>query len=194
MKIINDISLNLPHHATKIFEKRDLNKIDTIIIHQTDSDDLGDYSPYDIARYHVQNNGWAGIGYHYYIIDSGKIFQTQPLYNISYHTSGYNSNSVGVVISGKHRYDSDKSNAEIIGKKKYKALIYALAKLQNQLPTSTEIISHGSVSTHKTDPNLNMDELRVDVKKKRTILFIQKVFIGILLIGLLIYAGKKWMS
>lgn len=165
MKIINDISLNLPHHPTKTYAKRDLENVDTIIVHQTDADDKGEFSPYDTARNHVQN-GWAGIGYHYYIIDSGKIFQTQPKHNISYHASGYNSNSIGITITGKHRYDSSKNNSEIVGKKKYKSLVFAVAKIQNQLKNDTQIISHGSISNHKTDPNLNMEEFTKDVKKK----------------------------
>ena len=166
MAVINDIVLYLPTHPSKFYARRNLSEITTIVVHQTDTNDTGKFGVYDIARYHVNSNGWAGIGYHYYIIDEGTIFKTQELNTISYHASGWNTESIGVVISGKHRYDSSKTNEEIIGKKKYKALVFALAKIENELPNKVNIISHGEISTHKTDPNINMEQLKKDVKKK----------------------------
>jgi len=131
---------------------------------------MDDFSPYYIAKYHVNTNDWAGIGYHYMITDSGSIFQTQNPENISYHAPGHNSSSLGVAITGEHRYESSMSNNEIIPNKKYNALVFTLAKLSNEFNVDTSnIISHESVSTFKTDPNLNMDDLRQDVAKKKDI-------------------------
>ena len=167
MPIIEDIVLYLPSHATKFYSRRNLSEIDTIVLHQTDSEDKGKFSAYDVARYHVNNNGWAGIGYHYFITDDGGIYKTQELNTISYHASGWNNRSVGVVITGKHRCVDDKQdNNVLIGKKKYKSLVFALAKIQNSLFKKVDIIGHSKISPIKSCPNLNMEQLKEDVKKK----------------------------
>lgn len=164
---IEDLTLYLKKHPTKRYAFRDTSTVDRIVIHQTDSEDMGDFSPYYTANYHVDNNDWAGIGYHYYIIDDGTIYQTNPDNVISYHASGYNSRSISVVITGLHRCSATDENYEILNDKKYNALIYTLAKLSNRymLPSSA-IIGHTETGSPKSCPNLNMDQLRADVKKK----------------------------
>ena len=68
-KTIQNLSPYLLQHPTKRYSFRDTSTIDKIVIHQTDAEDMGAFSPYATANYHVNNNDWAGIGYHYYIID-----------------------------------------------------------------------------------------------------------------------------
>lgn len=166
MPVINDIVLYLPTHPTKVYSKRDVKDIDSIVVHQTDTDDKGTFHPYDTARYHVNQNGWAGIGYHYYIIDDGTIFKTNEPYTISAHAREWNNRSLGITITGKHRLDINKENEEIIPSKQYKALIWTLAKLQMKYPKAKTILSHGELQSNRSDPNLHMEELKSDVKKK----------------------------
>lgn len=166
-KTIQNLSPYLLQHPTKRYSFRDTSTIDKIVIHQTDAEDMGAFSPYATANYHVNNNDWAGIGYHYYIIDDGTIFQTNDDNVISYHASGYNARSLSVVITGLHRCSASDDNYEILNDKKYNALVYTLAKLTNRynLPSSA-IIGHTETGSPKSCPNLNMDQLRADVKKK----------------------------
>jgi len=171
MAIIKDLTLYLPTHPTLVYGKRDINDIDTIVVHQTDSNDKGHFHPYDTARYHVNSKGWAGIGYHYFIIDDGSIFKTQEPYIVSAHAKEWNNRSLGVVITGKHRYDSSKTNEEIIGKKKYKALVFTLAKIQTQFPKAKNIVGHGELQANRSDPNLDMEKLKSDVKKKDNFIY-----------------------
>lgn len=173
MPVIKDITLYLPTHPTQVYAKRNLSEIDTIVVHQTDSKDSGKFGAYDIARYHVNNNGWAGIGYHYYIIKDGSIFQTQPDYVISNHASNYNATSLGIVITGDHRLPNSKDytcgdNEGMLGKTQYKSLVWTLAKLQirHSIPFEN-ILAHGQTGSSKSCPNLNMEQLKLDVKKKR---------------------------
>ena len=51
--------------------------------------------------------GWAGIGYHYFIIKDGTIYQTQPDYVISNHASSYNDNSLGVNMENNNNLYSN---------------------------------------------------------------------------------------
>ena len=167
-RVIKDISNYLLKHPTDRYNNRNTDTIDTIVVHQTDTLDQGAFTPYDIANYHVNNNGWAGIGYHFMITDEVKIYQTNPTTSISYHASDYNTRSIGVAITGNHTTGSTSSNADIIGKKKYNALIYLLAKLSLEYNVKTKnIIGHTETGSPKSCPNLIMPQLRDDVAKKK---------------------------
>ena len=52
-KIVKDISNFLLKHPSKTYAFRDTSSIDSIIIHQTDTPDQGNFTPYHIANYHV---------------------------------------------------------------------------------------------------------------------------------------------
>ena len=172
MPIIENLVLYLPSHPTLVYPKRDVKDIKYLIIHQTDSEDKGKFHVYDTARYHVDNRGWAGIGYHYFIIKDGSIFQTQPDYIISNHASSYNATSLGIVITGDHRLPTSKDytcgdNEGMLGKTQYKSLVWTLAKLQTKYNIPFEnILAHGQTGSSKSCPNLNMEQLKEDVKKK----------------------------
>jgi hypothetical protein len=57
-----------------------------------------------IARYHVENKDWPGIGYHYYVTPDGTIYQTQPLEVASWHVSHHNDTSLGICVAGNFTY------------------------------------------------------------------------------------------
>lgn len=196
MLYVKDISSFLTTNPNvSPYSVRDTKTIDHIVIHQTDGQDLGDFTPYNIAQYHVQNNNWAGIGYHYVIIDSGQIFQTQNTNKISYHASGYNTNSIGVTITGAHRIDDGNTNTDIVAKKEYKSLVYLVAKLKEKYNVPLEnIIGHNETGSPKSCPNLDMNEFRGDVKKK-IILWNTLRVSGILLgITFVVYGVKKYYN
>lgn len=177
MAIIKDLTLYLPTHPTLVYPKRDVKDIKYLIIHQTDSEDKGKFHVYDTARYHVNSRGWAGIGYHYYIIKDGTIYQTQPDYVISNHASNYNATSLGIVITGDHRLPTSKDytcgdNEGMLGKTQYKSLVWTLAKLQTKYNIPFEnILAHGQTGSSKSCPNLNMEQLKEDVKKKDNFIY-----------------------
>lgn len=101
---IQDIVDDLPKHATKVYPTRSLQDITTLTIHHTVSPP--DRPIEQIAAYHVDHNGWPGIGYHYVIKDTGEIFQTNYLETKSYHAGSYNAPgdenlwSVGIALQG----------------------------------------------------------------------------------------------
>ena len=120
MLFVKDISNLLITHNSNSYAVRDVSTINRIVIHQTDTTDNGSFTPYNIANYHVNTNNWAGIGYHYVILDSGVIYQTQKDTKISYHASGFNTTSIGITITGDHRRNNNEENLSVIyGVKKY---------------------------------------------------------------------------
>lgn len=53
----------------------------------------------DIHRVH-KNNGWAGIGYHFYVRKDCSVYRGRPEYAIGAHSSGSNYNSIGICAEG----------------------------------------------------------------------------------------------
>ena len=64
----------------------------------------GRHDVYAVHRWHLnrETNGekWAGIAYHFYIDQDGKIFTGRPLNTIGAHAYGYNSVSIGICFEG----------------------------------------------------------------------------------------------
>ncbi len=116
---------DLPVHVEKTYKKRSISKIDTIVIHHTAGSEKD--TPKAIAKYHIDVNDWAGIGYHYLIEPSGRFFQTNELETISYHTKSYNTRGVGISLIGNYSL-----------KKPYDKQLIALRHLINLLEKITE--------------------------------------------------------
>ena len=51
-------------------------------------------------------NGWAGIGYHFYIRKDGSVYSGRPLETIGAHCTNYNNNSIGVCCEGNFENDT----------------------------------------------------------------------------------------
>jgi hypothetical protein len=95
---IVDIRATLPTHPVRTYETRPLAQIRYLVLHHTGA--AADLSPEEIAREHVEANGWPGIGYHYLIDRRGTIYRTQDLTTISYHARQFNPVAVGIALSG----------------------------------------------------------------------------------------------
>ena len=49
---------------------------------------------------HKGSNGWASIGYHFVIRKDGTIERVRPVWSVSLHAQGHNSNSIGIHLCG----------------------------------------------------------------------------------------------
>lgn len=58
-----------------------------------------------IHRLH-RNNGWAGIGYHYYIRKDGTVVRGRPEDRVGTHTAYHNADSIGVCFEGNFETDT----------------------------------------------------------------------------------------
>lgn len=94
---IVDVVGLLKTSPTKNYGSRPLSQIDRYIIHHSASTT---HTAEDFARWHVDDRGWPGIGYHFVIEKDGTIKQTNYLTTRSYHTAGENTNGVGICLSG----------------------------------------------------------------------------------------------
>ena len=53
----------------------------------------------DVHRWHI-NNGWAGIGYHFFVRKDGSVYRGRPENAVGAHASGSNSDSIGICFEG----------------------------------------------------------------------------------------------
>ncbi|WP_318253540.1 peptidoglycan recognition family protein [Selenomonas sp. AB3002] len=74
-------------------------KTDMIVIHHTGRNDI-DASAQQIHGWHINQQGWAGIGYHYVIRKNGTIEQGRPHWTVGAHAYGENSHTIGIHLSG----------------------------------------------------------------------------------------------
>lgn len=71
-----------------------------IILHCTATPEGRNYDVSTIRSWHVKNNGWKDIGYHYVIYLDGSVHEGRPVEQVGAHTSGHNSDSIGIVYVG----------------------------------------------------------------------------------------------
>ncbi len=100
MEIRNKIQL-LPWHPTRRWSARSLDKIKKIIVHQ----ELGESNVEGVNQYHIGPNhvsprGCPHFCYHFGIEKDGSIVQANELSSITWHTKGYNTESVGIMLVG----------------------------------------------------------------------------------------------
>ena len=57
-------------------------------------------SPDEIHKIHINSNGWAGIGYHFYVRKDGTIYSGRPIDMQGAHVYNYNSQCLGVCFEG----------------------------------------------------------------------------------------------
>lgn len=154
---IDVVVYRLKMHPTKRYDKRDLEVIDTVIIHHSATESGAAES---FARYHVDKNGWPGIGYHFVITKSGEIQQTQLLKTVSYHTSGINTRSVGICLTG----DYDKQQAPSV---QLSSLVKLIKYLEGKMGRKLNIAGHNEYS-NKSCPGdkINVAEIKAQVRNQ----------------------------
>ena len=145
----------LPKALFKSYGSRSLDKIEQVVIHHSATENG---TPEAYAHYHVHNNGWPGIGYHYVISKGGKIVQTQRLKTVSYHTSGQNTRSVGICLTGNYDTQSPPSV-------QLDSCVKLIKYLEDRLGRNLAIAGHKEYSA-KSCPGskVNVNEIEQRVK------------------------------
>lgn len=85
-----------------------------------------------VHNYHKNTNGWAGIGYHFYVRTDGSIYRGRPENMVGAHASGNNSDSIGICFEGDYNQETmseaqTKAGQELVAYLKEK---YSITKVQ----------------------------------------------------------------
>lgn len=78
------------------------NHPDMIILHHAEASSC---TVYDVDSWHKQQ-GWAGIGYHYFVGKDGSIYTGRPENAIGAHCLNYNAHSIGICTEGNYMTDA----------------------------------------------------------------------------------------
>lgn len=139
---IEQKSKSLAQHPFKKYRVRPEHLIQKVIFHHS-ATRIGSAEAF--ANYHVNENDWPGIGYHFVIL-GGSIVQTQPLNRITYHCKGQNTTSIGVCIVGN--FDERAPTIE-----EYGAAAHLVAYLDDLLPHLTHLdVEYHRDHSRKTCP------------------------------------------
>ncbi|RMF59214.1 MAG: N-acetylmuramoyl-L-alanine amidase [Bacteroidetes bacterium] len=151
-----DLTNRLMRHPWKRYRKRSLDSIRQVVIHHS-ATHVG--SPDAFARYHVQENGWPGIGYHFVISQDGDIWQTNALDTASYHVPKYNRVSVGICLIGNFM----EAKPNILQKA---AAASAIAHVWQQLGRKVDVKGHRDFNKPQCPgKNVDYEELARDAEK-----------------------------
>jgi N-acetylmuramoyl-L-alanine amidase len=78
-------------------EKRTM-QVELIAIHHTAGNPNGSVN--DLAKIHLGQNKWNSVGYHFYIVPDGTVYQLRPLDECVPHAYGCNGNSIAICLAG----------------------------------------------------------------------------------------------
>ena len=121
-----------------------MRNINKIIVHCSATPEGRDVSIDTIRKWHVEDNGWSDIGYHWVITLSGAIEKGRPESRSGAHAKGHNKNSVGVCYVGG--VDSDMNPKDTRTDAQKETLKCLLEDLRERYPQA-EIIGHRDVSS-----------------------------------------------
>jgi hypothetical protein len=144
---VRDVSAELPRSEVASYDEREL-PIERVYVHHSGALGAdGLRGAMGSARYAVEQKGWAGIAYHYWVPfeavydDQGRplVYQTQPHSACSWHTGGLaNRHGLGVVLQG----DLSKSGPSEHQRVCLPALLLALRDEVTTLDPSAPIAWH----------------------------------------------------
>ena len=93
----------------------------------------------DVDRWHKQN-GWAGIGYHFYVRKDGIIYRGRPLTAIGAHVSGKNDVSLGICAEGDYSFEQMPTAQK-------RAIAELLDYLKSNYYPRAEIVGHREIGS-----------------------------------------------
>jgi N-acetylmuramoyl-L-alanine amidase len=124
-----------------------------IIIHCSDSPDDRDVDVNEIRKWHVENNKWKDVGYHYVIKRDGEVQSGRPEEEVGAHCKGYNNNSIGVCLVGRRSFDP----------RQFWSLKALCFDLRVKYPQAS-IKGHRDFTDQKTCPNFEVRAILEDIE------------------------------
>ena len=157
-KTLNELEIN--SYPLDFGEMSNRTHTGAIVIHHAGMSRDKDMTVYDIHDFHVNNNHWSGIGYHFVIHKDGIIEHGRPIESVGAHAFLNNEFTVGICLTGN--YDLGKPPQEQL----YSAvqLVAAICDNYNFPATETTIFGHRDFSGTSC-PGRNLYPLLPDIIK-----------------------------
>ena len=131
---------------------------DYIVIHCAATKASMDIGLTEIRKWHVQDNGWRDVGYHYIIRRNGEVELGRSIRDTGAHAAGYNHKSVsGCMVGGMAEDNSAENNFTA---QQWTALLDLVKQLKSNYPDA-DVIGHNEIS-EKECPSFNVKKWKED--------------------------------
>ena len=110
----------------------------------------------EIKRWHVVDNGWRDIGYHYLIDRDGQTTRGRALEDQGAHTAGHNANSIGVCLIGGHGSSVNDEFLANFTDEQDQALRVLIDSLQTRFPSIKKVSGHNDYTAAKACPGFKV--------------------------------------
>ncbi len=110
----------------------------------------------EIRRWHIEENGWRDIGYHYVIDRDGKVATGRSLEDEGAHTYGHNKTSIGVCLVGGHGSSANDAFEANYTSEQDQALRVLINELKIRFPGISKISGHNDYTNAKACPGFNV--------------------------------------
>ncbi len=117
--------------------------MDYIVVHCSDSPQGRGDNAATLHAWHKQR-GFAGIGYHFVVLEDGTVENGRPIYWEGAHVEGHNKNSIGICLIGKDKFTDKQLSAA-------KKLVADLQKKHGG-----KVVGHRDLDSKKTCPNFDV--------------------------------------
>lgn len=125
-----------------------MRSINKVIVHCSATPNHRDIKTDEIRRWHVEDNGWDDIGYHYVIERDGSINNGRPVSKKGAHCYGQNHDSIGICLVGNDQFMP----------KQFLALQALYDVLKNIFPI-LKVYGHRDFTDKKTCPNFSVKDV-----------------------------------
>ena len=132
-------------------------KTEMIVVHCAATKPSMDIGYKEIRKWHVEDNGWDDVGYHYIIKRDGTVEVARAEAFQGAHAPAVNSKSIAICLVGGMAEDGDAENNFTL--EQFLSLKDLIKKIKITNPNIVEIIGHCDVQENKPNcPGFNLKE------------------------------------
>ena len=137
---------------------RDIKKL---IVHCSATPEGKDFDIDNIRQWHVVDNGWSDVGYHYVIKLDGTVQEGRPIEKSGAHTYGHNKDSIGVCyIGGMDKDMKEWKDTRTVAQED--SLFNLLMDLKFDFPEA-KVFGHRDFTDKKPCPSFNAYEEYLEI-------------------------------
>jgi N-acetylmuramoyl-L-alanine amidase len=125
-----------------------MRKINKCIVHCSDTPAGRDVDIKEIRRWHVEENGWSDVGYHFLIKLDGTIQIGRDIETVGAHTKGENKYSIGICYVGGAKGIDTRTVAQKV------SLVYLIGTLK-RIYTNIDVFGHRDFTNLKQCPSFD---------------------------------------
>ena len=132
-------------------------KTEMIVVHCAATKPSMDIGYKEIRKWHVEDNGWDDVGYHYIIKRDGTVEVARAEAFQGAHAPAVNSKSIAICLVGGMAEDGDAENNFTL--EQFLSLKDLIKKIKMTNPNIVEVVGHCDVQDNKPNcPGFNLKE------------------------------------